>query len=586
MNADSRTNNPSPDSSTAGHGHYRWTICALLFFSVAVNYIDRMTLGILKGPLSEKLGWTDLDYGYITAAFSFAYAFGYLFGGWAIEKLGVRRGLPLFVIIWSAAAMAHGFCGYLDLNEQFRMSYPWYSKVENGFALMTLIMPLTAAGFMFARVILGLSEGANFPAAIKIVAEWFPVKERALATGLFNAGTNVGAILCPVGVPWIFKHIGWEATFYVTGATGFLWVILWWFVYDQPDKHRRLSKEELAYIRAGQPAAEEKKVKIPWITLLSYRAVWAYVIAGILAAPAWGFYQSFLPDFLAKRFAAPAIRVSDVTNADAFVAKLKQGSDRISLHIRNQLSSQTLELLMNHQSGSDVKALNTALVGDLNTRITNGISFDPALFSSIQLRPETRELLSKPANTNMTARINRMLLEDTYPNELSHMMNLQVIGWWTGGFFALAAIGGVLGGWLAGRLMNRGWSVNNARKLSFLICALAVVPVFLAPYAESALVAVLIIGIAGSAHQGWSANLFSFVSDTMPKQSISSVVGLGGFVGYFAGGFVNAFTGMIVQKTGSYVLVFLYFSGTYLVSLLAMQLLVPKIGQSKQTAQT
>lgn len=561
-------------------GQFRWTICALLFFSVAVNYIDRMTLGILKGPLSEKLGWSDLDYGYITAAFSFAYAFGYLFGGWAIEKLGVRRGLPLFVIVWSVAAMAHGLCGYFDLKEQFRMSYPWFSWAEKGFMLMTLTLPLTAAGFMFARILLGLSEGANFPAAIKIVAEWFPIKERALATGLFNAGTNVGAILCPIGVPWIFQHIGWEATFYATGATGFVWVGLWWLLYDQPDQHQRLSRVELAYIRAGQPAVEEKKVKIPWVTLLGYRAVWAYVIAGILAAPAWGFYQSFLPDFLAKRFSAPTLRAADFVNVGALAGKLKQGADAVSVYLRGELSPKTHGLLANFPSaGPADSALSAALVADLNQMITNGVPFDGALFSQVQLRAETRELLSQPARANLSSRLKRLLLEDAYPDEVSRMLNLQAIGWWTGGFFALAAIGGVVGGWLAGRLLGRGWSLNAARKVSLLFCALAVVPVFLAPWAGSAWLAVLIIGVAGSAHQGWSANLFSFVSDTMPKEAISSVVGLGGFVGYFTGGFINGFTGYIVQQTGSYVLVFVYFSGMYVVSLLAIQLLVPQIGK-------
>ncbi len=442
-------------------GNYRWIICGLLFFSVAVNYIDRLTIGILKGPLSELLGWSEKDYGYIAAAFSFAYAFGYLFGGRIMDWLGVKRGLPIFVIVWSAAAMAHGLCGFLDVKEQFRISYPWFSWAEKSFILLTLVMPLTAAGFMFARIILGLSEGGNFPAAIKIVAEWFPVRERALATGWFNAGTNVGAIICPLVVERMFKFWGWEATFYVTGATGFVWVVFWWWLYDAPEKHKGVSAAELSYIQEGQPLVEEKKVKVPWLSLLTYRAVWAYVIAGILAAPAWGFYQFFLPDFLKKAF----------------------------------------------------------------------------------------------------------------------KLSLAETAWWTSAFYLIAAVGGVMGGWLAGTLMNRGWTVNGARKVSFLICALSVVPVFLAPYAPSAWMAVLIVGIAGSAHQGWSANLFSFVSDTMPKQAISSVVGLGGFVGYFTGGFVNALTGMIVEKTGSYVLVFLYFSGTYLVSLLAIQLLVPKIGR-------
>jgi ACS family hexuronate transporter-like MFS transporter len=445
-------------------GNFRWSICALLFFSVAVNYIDRLTIGILKGPLSERLGWSEMDYGYISAAFSFAYAFGYLIGGRAMDRLGVKRGLPLFVIVWSAAAMAHGLCGFLEVKEQFRLSYPWFSLAEKGFIMMTLSLPMTAAGFVLARVVLGLSEGANFPAAIKVVAEWFPVRERALATGWFNAGTNVGAVICPLAVNWMFQRWGWEATFYLTGATGFVWVVAWWWLYDTPEKHRRLSPAELQFIKEGQPAIEEKPVKLRWLSLLGYRAVWAYVIAGILAAPAWGFYQFFLPDFLKKSF----------------------------------------------------------------------------------------------------------------------KLGLTATAWWTSLFYVIAAVGGILGGWLAGRLLSRGWSVNGARKLSLLICALAVVPVFLAPFAGSAWLAVLIVGIAGSAHQGWSANLFSFVSDTMPKEAISSVVGLGGFVAYFTGGFVNGLTGYILQQTGSYVFVFVYFSGMYVISLAAIQLLVPKIEAVKR----
>ncbi len=566
-------------------GQFRWTICGLLFFSVAVNYIDRLTLGILKGPLSEKLGWSDLDYGYIAAAFSFAYAFGYLFGGWAMDRIGVKRGLPIFVLVWSAAAMAHGLCGFFDVKEMFRMSYPWFSWAEKGFIVLTLTMPLTAAGFMFARILLGLSEGANFPAAIKIVAEWFPVKERALATGIFNAGTNVGAVLCPIAVPWIFLHLGWEVTFYVTGGTGFIWVMVWWWLYDQPDAHKKLSKEELAYIRAGQPLVEEKKEKVPWIKLLGYRAVWAYVIAGILAAPAWGFYQSFLPDFLAKKFAAPKIVMADIRDVSALANKLNQPNDGVAIYLRGQFSPPTQVLLASHQSGStNVAELHAALVEDLNRLVVSPTRWETNVFSGVQLRTETLDLLAKPARTNTIPRINRLLLEDAYPKEISRMMSLQAIGWWTGAFFALAAIGGILGGWLSGRLLTKGWSLNAARKITFLICALCVVPVFLAPNAGSAWLAVFIIGLAGSAHQGWSANLFSFVSDTMPKQAISSVVGLGGFVSYFTGGFINGFTGYIVQTTGSYTLVFVYFSGMYLISLLAMHLLVPRIGgNSSQT---
>lgn len=450
----------TPSSSLRPGGNYRWIVCVLLFFSVAVNYIDRLVVGILKRPLSEALGWSEADYGHIAAAFSFAYAFGYLLGGRQMDKWGVKRGLPIFVFAWSLAATAHGLIGLVDVHAQVSLLYPWFSFAERGVVWMTLAMPMTAAGFMLARIALGLSEGGNFPGAIKAVAEWYPVRERAFATGLFNAGTNVGAILCPIAVPWIFSHVGWEATFYITGATGFLWVAAWWWIYETPEKHGRLTPAELRYIKEGQPQVEAKTAKMPWLSLFGYRAVWAYVFAGILTGPAWGFYQFFLPDFLQKKFA----------------------------------------------------------------------------------------------------------------------LGLQATGWWTGAFFALAAIGGVLGGWLSGKLMGRGWTVNAARKFALLICALSVVPVFFAPYAPSVLVAVLIIGLAGSAHQGWSANLFSVVSDTMPKEAISSVVGLGGFVAYFTGGFVNEFTGLVLERTGSYIYVFAYFSGTYVLALVLIQLLVPRIG--------
>jgi ACS family hexuronate transporter-like MFS transporter len=447
-----------PQASKSG-GSYRWAICSLLFFSVAVNYIDRLVIGILKGPLSEKLGWSETDYGHIAAAFSFAYAFGYLFGGRLMDRWGVKKGLPLFVLTWSIAATAHGLCGLIGVQEQFRMSYPWFSWSEKGVVWLTFAAPLTALGFMGARIALGLTEGGNFPGAIKAVAEWFPIRERALATGWFNSGTNVGAIICPLVVKWMYDHWGWETTFYATGATGFLWVAAWYWIYEVPEKHPRLSKAELAYIREGGPLVEEQKVSVPWLSLLRYRAVWAYVLASILAGPAWGFYQFFLPDFLKKSF----------------------------------------------------------------------------------------------------------------------KLDLGATAWWTSAFYFLAAIGGVAGGWLAGWLLARGWSVNGARKIALLACALSVVPVFFAPFAGSVWLAVLIVGLAGSAHQGWSANLFSIVSDTMPRQAISSVVGLGGFMGYFTGGFVNEFTGQILQKTGSYTTVFAYFSGMYLLSLLLIQILVPRI---------
>lgn len=445
--------------SSGKSGTTRWIICGLLFFSVVVNYLDRLVIAILKPELSELLGWSDTDYGMIAAAQSFAYAFGYLFGGRIVDRMGPKRGLPLFVLLWSLAAVAHGFCSYIDVSATF--SFPWFKRTESGLVAATLVMPATVAGFILARIALGLTQGANFPAAIKVVAEWFPVKERALATGWFNVGSNVGAVLCPLLVPLLYVWFGWEWTFYMTGATGFVWLFAWKVLYDEPGDHRTVSKAELAYIRGDQPVVVETPQRVSWLKLFSYRAVWAYVFASILAGPAWGFYQSFLPDFLNKRFQL------DLTGASL----------------------------------------------------------------------------------------------------------------WTAVFFAIAAAGGVAGGWLSGKFMNQGWSLNKARKLTLLVCALAVVPIYFAPLVGSVWMAVIIIGLAGSAHQGWSANLFSVVSDTMPREAISSVVGLGGFVAYFTGGFVNGFTGLILERTGSYVWVFAYFSLMYLLSLGLIQLLVPKIGQ-------
>lgn len=444
-------------------GKFRWVICGLLFALVALSYIDRLIIGVLKKPIGAQLGWSDQDYGYIAAGFYFAYAFGYLFAGRAVDRLRVKRGLPLFVFIWTIAVAAHGLISFIGKDQVFRLHYPWFSFAEKSFQWLTLAMPMTAAGFVVARMVLGLAEGANFPSAIRIVAEWFPIKERAYATGWFNAGTNVGAILCPIAVPWIYARIGWPLTFYLTGAAGLCWLVSWSFLYDEPERHQRLKPEELAYIRNGQPP-EIKRDKVPWLSLLRYPPVWAYLLASILAAPAWGFYQLFLPDFLEKRF----------------------------------------------------------------------------------------------------------------------HLGLQATGWWTGAFFTLAGVGGIAGGWLAGALLGRGWQLNGARKVSLLLCALAVLPVCLAPFAGSVLLAVLIVGLAGAAHQGWSANLYSVVSDTMPRETISSVIGLGGFVCYFTGGFVSALTGMLVQRTGSYVYVFAYFSGTYVLSLVLLQLLIPKIADAGQ----
>ena len=472
--------NPSPTKSAGGN--FRWVICGLLFLSVAVNYIDRNIIGILKMPLSKELGWSETDYAHIASAFSFSYAFGYLFGGRIMDWIGVKRGLPIFVFLWSVAAIAHGLCTYLPHDSTFSMNIPWFTGT------IPFLVPMTALGFMSARIMLGLAEGGNFPGAIKTVAEWFPVRERALSTGIFNAGTNVGAVVCPLSVPIMYKLWGWPVTFYVTGALGFAWLVLWWWLYDAPEKHRHLKPAELQYIQSDQPPTVEKPKAPSWLSLLGSRAiwgllspgrlskeeigvefrraraVWAYLFASTLAGPVWTIYMFFLPDFLDKRYHVP----------------------------------------------------------------------------------------------------------------------LEQIGWWTAVFYFIAAFGGIAGGWLSGKLIGMGWTLNAARKISLLLCAVAVIPLFVAPYLNNIWLTVIIVGIAGSAHQGWSANLFSFVSDTMPKKAVGAVVGFGGFVAYFAGGIVAELIGIQLKQKGNYVLVFGCASLMYIISVTVLHFLVPKIQQVDQ----
>lgn len=248
---------------------YRWTICSLLFFATTINYIDRQVLGILAPVLQKGIGWNELDYGYIVTAFQAAYAIGLLLVGRFIDKVGTKIGYTISLIVWSIAAMGHA-------------------------------LVKTAFGFGTARFFLGLGESGNFPAAIKSVAEWFPKKERALATGLFNSGANIGAVVAPLLVPWITLTWGWQEAFIFTGLLGFIWVALWIWMYEIPEKHKRVSKEELAFINSDPP--EEDVVKIPWLKLLKYKQTWAFVIGKFLTDPIWWFYLYWLPKFLNERY--------------------------------------------------------------------------------------------------------------------------------------------------------------------------------------------------------------------------------------------------------------------------------------------
>ena len=250
-------------------GRYRWTICGLLFFATTINYLDRNILGILAPTLQKEIGWTPIEYGYIGTTFQAAYAIGLALFGWFVDKYGTKIGYAISITGWSIAAMAHALAS-------------------------------TVFGFGVARFFLGLSESGNFPSAIKATAEWFPKKERALATGIFNSGANIGAVVAPAVVPWLTVTFGWQAAFVATGATGFVWLVLWIVFYERPEAAKKVSKEEMAYILSDPPEPESQKVA--WLKLLKYRQTWAFVVGKFLTDPIWWFYLYWLGLYLNNNF--------------------------------------------------------------------------------------------------------------------------------------------------------------------------------------------------------------------------------------------------------------------------------------------
>jgi ACS family hexuronate transporter-like MFS transporter len=405
--------------------HLRWYICALLFFAATINYLDRQVIATLKPMLQQQGIWDDIGYSWVVFSFQTAYAIGLLAAGRVMDWLGTRKGFSLSVIFWSVAAMGH--------------------------ALASSVM-----SFSVARFALGLGEAGNFPASIKTVAEWFPKKERALATGIFNAGTNVGILVAAAIVPPITLAFGWKWTFVVTGLVGFAWLFFWLALYRRPEEHARLSAQERAHIQSDPPDTE---TRIPWRRLLPHRQTWAFAIGKFMTDPVWWIYLFWLPDFLNKNY------------------------------------------------GIDLKSVGLPLI---------------------------------------------------------------VV-------YLIADVGSVAGGWLSSSLIKRGWTINGARKTAMLVCALSVVPVVFAAKASNLWVAVLLVGLAAAAHQGWSANIFTTASDMFPRKAVGSVVGIGGMAGAIGGMLISKVVGYILQWTGSYVPIFIIAGSAYLIALLIIHLLAPKL---------
>ena len=406
-------------------GYFRWVICALLLFGTTKNYMDRQVLGVLKTTLQHDLGWNEIDYSNLVLAFQAAYAVGFISVGWLIDRIGTRLGYALAMAFWSLASMAHA------IGRSF-------------------------GSFLFLRAALGLGESALFPASIKTVAEWFPKRERSLATGIFNAGSNLGAILTPLIVPWITIKWGWRWAFVVTGAIGMVWLVFWLTLYRKPEEHPRVSAAELQYIRSDP---QEPSVRVKWAGLLRHHQTWAFVAGKAMIDPIWYFYLFWIPDFLQRQ----------------------------------------------------------------------------------------------------------------------HGVTLAGIGLPVIAIYLLSDIGSVGGGWLSSFLIGRGSSINAARKIAMLVCAICVVPIVFAYRTENLWTAVMLIGLAAAAHQGFSANLLTLASDMFPVQAVASVVGIGGMAGALGGMLVAKIVGYVLQSTGSYLIPFMIAGSAYLVGLALIHILAPTI---------
>ncbi len=444
-------------------GKYRWTICSLLFFATTINYLDRQVLSLLKPSLEAEFGWSNSQYADIAAAFQFTYAISMLFAGRIMDKLGTKKGFIWAIILWSLGAMIHAWA--VPIGDGLLKVLGWVGIIT---------VPASVLGFIFSRMVLAVGEAGNFPGAIKATAEYFPKKERSFATGIFNSGANVGAILAPLSVPWIESHYGWEAAFLIVGAVGFIWLIFWLVFYEKPEEQTRMSVEELAYIQAGDELVESKSDEpyknIPWVKLLGYNQTWSFITGKFLTDGVWWFFLFWLPAFLKDQY--------------------------------NML-------------GTEI------------------------------------------------------------------MLPLAVL-------YSLTMFGSIGGGWFPTYFINKGHEVYAARmKAMFVIALIPLVVLAAQPLGHFTFwIPVLLIGVGASAHQAWSANIFTTVSDLFPKSAIGSVVGMGGMAGGIGGVLITKVAGGLFDhykalghiETG-YTIMFAFCAVAYLLAWFIMKSLVPKFKQ-------
>lgn len=441
-------------------GKYRWTICALLFFATTVNYLDRQVLSLLKPELEkpELFGWTNSQYADIAAVFQFTYAIAMLFAGRIIDKLGTKKGYMWAIIIWSVGAIIHALA--IPIGKSMSAVLGWAGIAA---------IPVSVLGFMVSRAVLAIGESGNFPAAIKATAEYFPKKERSFATGIFNSGANVGAILAPLSVPWIESHWGWRAAFLIIGAIGFIWMFFWLIYYEKPEQQRRMSAAELEYINsdAKDTAAADSNEKVSWIKLLGYKQTWAFAFGKFMTDGVWWFFLFWLPAFLKDQY----------------------GIEKMAV-----------------------------------------------------------------------------------------MVPLAVL-------YSMTMFGSIGGGYFPTYFINKGYQPYDGRMKAMLLIACIPLVVLLAqPLGHTSYwIPVIFIGIGASAHQAWSANIFTTVSDMFPKKAVGSVVGIGGMAGGIGGVIITKVGGALFDHYKAqghieigYSIMFAFCAVAYLIAWVVMKSLVPK----------
>lgn len=425
----------APAAILKAGGRYRWAICALLFLVITINYVDRQVLGVLKPIIEEDMGWSEVDYGNIVTAFQASYGIGLLVVGRWLDRVGTRKGMAIAIALWSLAALLHA-------------------------AARTVLQ------FILVRIALGVAESAAYPGAVKSVAEWFPRRERALGVGILNAGANVGVLMTPIVGIMVAAAYGWEMAFLVTGLLGFIVFGLWIWLFRRPDDHKKVTQEELAYIRQDGDDGPGECLK--WRDAIRQRQAWYFICGKFFTDPVWYLFLFWLPDFFAK--------------------------------------TQGMELFPTGDSGI------LATIG-------------PALI----------------------------------------------------GVYLLADVGSIAGGWMSSHLIQRGWSVNRARKTTLFAAGFCAVPMVGVVAAPNPLVAVLVIGIGTAAHQAFSSNIFAMITDLYPRRAVATIAGMGGMAGAIGGIMIAQATGWTLELTGSYWPIVIYAGLAYLLAATVIHLLVPRM---------